>query len=414
MGNLFDELARTLAAPMPRSRAVRLLAGSLVAAALPLARPGLEGAIAGSVRAAKCDDPGTCGNPLFPKVCGCDFLAGCYRDCCAPDETCCKRPNPNGGGPPCEKACCPKGTRCGDPAAGEPVCVKACEGTPCGSGCCEDGQYCCNRTFSLKAPHCCEYEESLKDACKDTEVTTIILTIALGAGAALTGGLVAIAFAGAATGVGLGGVGAKICGDDPPDPKYKELFRPRFPRLTPVRAGADITVAAAAGLNRMIENRSRAGAYMIAWIRSIEKAQGADRDADKTWARRHRMAAAGFAREAAKALERDTALSTTARQALQASGFTETATTIAKARRYQRRVGVAGLPPELARALAASGVGAARIAAYKNAIVSLDPKLVEGVGVFGNITDPRLSQANTRMISTLRRSARTLVKGGGP
>jgi hypothetical protein len=411
MSQFLDELARTLAKPMPRSRAVRLFAGALVAAAVPMARPGLKGATAGSLHPATCDDPGTCSNPSFPKVCGCDFLAGCYRDCCAPGDTCCKRPNPSGTGPPCEKACCPKGTRCGDPAAGEPICVAGCEGTSCGTTCCKEGEYCCSRTFSFKAPHCCEYEDAKKDACKDIEVTTIILAIALGGAAALTGGLAAIAFAGLAAGVGLGGVGAKICGDDPPDPKYKQLFKPHIPRLAPVRAGDGITAASATALNRVIENRVRAGAYTIAWIRSIEKAQGADKGGDKTWARRHRTAAAGYARAAATAFEHDRALSTTAQKALQAAGFADTGTTLAQAKQYQRRVRVAGLPAELARALAASDVGASRISAYRTAITRLDPKLVVGVGIFGNVTDPRLAEANTKLIKALRLSARTLAKG---
>ena len=385
MSQFFDELARTLAQPMPRRRAMRLLGGAFVGIAFP----------AGVARA-----------------------AGATHDCPAQNAFLCQCPSINGL---FYKLCCPNKTARGEvrvPLQGAAERLRAvlqklrpAQRPRCGDLCCKEGEFCCNRTFSLKAPHCCDYEEANKDACKDAEVTTIILAIALGGAAALTGGIAAVAIAGLAAGVGLGGVGAKICGDDPPDPKYKQLFRPYIPRLAPVRAGDGITAASATALNRVIENRVRAGAYSIAWIRSIEKAQGADKGGDKTWARRHRTAAAGYARAAATALEHDRALSTTAQRALQAAGFVDSGTTLAQTKRVPAKVKVAGLPTELARALEASDVGASRISAYRTAITRLDPKLVEGVGIFGNITDPRLSEATTKLIKTLRLSARTLAKG---
>jgi hypothetical protein len=89
---------------LPRSRALRIIGGALLSASVPLARPGLRPAGAASFRANSCSDPGTCANPAFPKVCGCNFLAGCYRDCCGPSDVCgIFPPSSTGTGPPCEK-----------------------------------------------------------------------------------------------------------------------------------------------------------------------------------------------------------------------------------------------------------------------------------------------------------------------
>jgi hypothetical protein len=279
----------------------------------------------------------------------------------------------------------------------------------CGNLCCASNEYCCERFFSAKAPHCCDYEEATKDVWKDSEVASILLVVALGAAAVFTGGLAAIALAGLATGVGLGGYVSKIAGDDPPDPRYKELFRPRVPRVAPVpREG--LSPAAAQALDRVIANRLRSGAYALAWIRSIEKAQGADRARDKTWARRHRKAASGYAREAATTLERDKSLSTVALRELERGGFVDTGVTLAQARQWQQQVRQRGLPGETTRVLRAAGGDGARIAAYRTAVSRLDPKLVVGVGVFGNLTDQRLADANAKMVKALRESARRLGK----
>lgn len=151
MSEFLDELARTLAKPMPRSRVVRVLGGSILAAVFPLARPGLRPAGAATLHRGSCGDPGTCANPSFPKVCGCDFLAGCYRDCCDPKtQICCTWKRAGGPGrPPCEKICCPKGTRCGSGEPGD-VCVPLCP-TRCGEKCCQKGEYCADPRRSL----CC-------------------------------------------------------------------------------------------------------------------------------------------------------------------------------------------------------------------------------------------------------------------
>ncbi len=387
MSDFLDELARTMVRPMPRSRVLRLIGGVFAGMAVPAA----------TARAA----PSTHNCPQLGMVlCQCPSINGLFfKLCCWSNEACtCDIPH--------QATCCHKpkvwdGSKCVEDCAGGQ--------TKCGERCCDASEYCCERFFSAKAPHCCDYEEAEKDAWKDSEVASILLVIALGAAAVFTGGLAAIALAGLATGAGLGGFFSKIAGDDPPDPRYKELFRPRVPRVAPVpREG--LSPAAAQALDRVIANRLRSGAYGLAWIRSIEKAQGAERARDKTWAKRQRKAAAGYAREAARTLERDKSLSTVALRELELGGFVDTGVTLAQARQWQQRVRQQGLPAETTRALRAAGGDEARIAAYRTAVSRLDPNLVAGVGVFGNLTDQRLAGANAKMVEALRESARTLVK----
>ena len=158
MSELLDELARALAGPMPRSRALRVLGGALVTAVVPAVRPGrLRAAV--SLRPTTCGDPRTCANTNFPNVCGCDFLAGCYRDCCAADQICCTWSRGGGGpGPPCEKACCGKDERCG---IAERSCICA---NSCGSKCCTQDEFCANQALQL----CCKKgQEACGGVCCD-------------------------------------------------------------------------------------------------------------------------------------------------------------------------------------------------------------------------------------------------------
>jgi hypothetical protein len=415
--HFFDDLARILAEPMPRRRAVRLLGATLVAAAVPGVRTGP----ALARRTARCDggcgedvracprvvnlgigEPLCCGSPARQFRCGGNPSAPTCVDTC-PDGIPCQGPPDSTG---CSTFNCCNRFQFSGCVDGE--CIPNCnEGqSQCGKNCCDGAEYCCDRIFTQKSPFCCGAEDAFKEPWKDAEVASMIALVALAALAVATGGLAAIAIAGLAAGAGLGGVAAKIAGDDPPDPRYKELFRPRVPRVASVRPGDGVTPAAARALDHLIANRLRAGAYILAWIRSIEKAQGADKARDKSWAQRHRKAAAGYAREAATTLERDKSLSTVARRELERGGFVDTGVTLGQARQWQQLVRQRGLPGETTRVLRAAGVDDARIAGFRAAVSRLDTKLAAGVGVFGSLTDQRLAAANTATIKALRRAAR--------
>jgi hypothetical protein len=156
----------------------------------------------------------------------------------------------------------------------------------------------------------------------------------------------------------------------------------------------------------LIANRLRSGAYVLAYIRSIEKAQGAEKAGDKTWSKRQRQAAAGYAREAARTLERDRSLSTAALRELKRGGFIDTAVTRDQARAWQNGVRQRGLPAETVRVLRAAGVDEPRLAAFRTAVAHLDLNLVSGVGAFGSLSDHRLAAADAATIKALRKAAR--------
>ena len=433
--HFFDDLARTLAEPMPRHRAVRVVGASLAALAVPGVSSGV--ARAATTRFGLCPQgsgrrqcwtspdwlpgrpdpqPYCCKFPPQQWSCGDeDNGYACRNQCPGVNPVLRKRQVPTWSsatypdGSPRRYNCCPLPDF--EPHEGE--CLGTCTFTHgpgtyrCGADCCPDSQSCCDRVFTFKDPYCCSYEEALKGAGEDTEQAGGLAALALiGVGLVVaTGGLGAIVVAGLAIGVGLGALAGKVIADDPPDPKYKKLFRPRVPQVAPVpREG--LSPAAARALDRLIANRLRAGAYAIAYIRSIEKAQGAEKARDNAWARRHRKAAAGYAREAARTLERDRSLSTVALRELQREGFVDTGVSLAQVRQAQQRIRQRGLPVEMTRALRFAGVDDARIAAYRTAVSQLNPKLAVGVGAFGAVTDRRLADANAAMVKALRRAAR--------
>ena len=165
----FDDLARTLASPMPRRRALRLAGAALVTAAIPTLRPR-------SAFASPCgpDTPcsSVCNSPPHVGACGTDETNSCgqvrcrIQGCLLPGDQCCRA----AGGDPwiCPKdtecgkvrsnciAKCPSGQKCGDNCCVPPdeECVDGecvpCR-TRCGGTCCEDGKVCVNPRAGL----CC-------------------------------------------------------------------------------------------------------------------------------------------------------------------------------------------------------------------------------------------------------------------
>jgi hypothetical protein len=160
---VFDDLARALAEPMPRRRALRLIGGALATAAAPA----LLAPRKASARSAACPGPGACAPGQtyaeFPVLEGC-MVACCDpgyspcvgrygSKCCFPNEVC---TDPNIAKCECAPqylcgpACCQPGQRC--EAA---VCVADCPPgvTACGGKCCKSGEKCCPSTAT--APSRC-------------------------------------------------------------------------------------------------------------------------------------------------------------------------------------------------------------------------------------------------------------------
>jgi hypothetical protein len=127
MSELLDELARTLARPVPRRRAVRMLAGVVVGAAVTAVRV-----------------------PQAP--------ARTERMTCDPGFILCKDVCPSVNGLFYGQLCCPPGTKCGcaPPPNGATLCVDNCQ-NECGSKCCATGEFCASENSSL----CCQEGQSL-------------------------------------------------------------------------------------------------------------------------------------------------------------------------------------------------------------------------------------------------------------
>ncbi len=156
MTDFLDDLARTMAKPMPRSRAVRALGGALVAVAVggPLwPRAASGGRHRPAVGTQPCQKD--CSGPLpVPCICPGPNPAYCFETCGVAGSTCCCLKNSSGQ--PTGAVACPPGTRCGRPGESNCPCV-----TRCGQRCCSSGEYCGNAKQSL----CCK---TGRQACGDT------------------------------------------------------------------------------------------------------------------------------------------------------------------------------------------------------------------------------------------------------
>lgn len=153
MSNRLDDVARVLATPMPRGRALRLAVGALAAVALP--GVGARVARAGITRGAGTCPPGgqlTCAEQFGKDVSECCSRpipgSGNYT-CCPPGQcfysettnTCCPKDFQCGKG-----GCCSEGERCVNEK-----CVRCDSDKVCGKECCEESETCVNPAKSM----CC-------------------------------------------------------------------------------------------------------------------------------------------------------------------------------------------------------------------------------------------------------------------
>lgn len=173
MSEFLDDLARSMARPMPRRRALGLVGGALLTVATPalLSKPARASTAvpqactgcgvahgAGCVLNMKCGSKGARG---FPVCCTVKGYLGPFKN---PEGGLCAQAggqlNPPGG----LACCCPAGTRCGVPP-GEPICVAEC--IKCGLDCCKPGEHCANFAQKLCCkkletgcgPRCCKRNE---------------------------------------------------------------------------------------------------------------------------------------------------------------------------------------------------------------------------------------------------------------
>jgi hypothetical protein len=407
-----DEFARWLASPVSRRSALRLGAGAFAMALVPL-RP--RTAFAQGTAFAQTDDITCSPDTQF-----------CRAYTCPSGTTCCPTPDnhlhnvycPSG---PCCNPCSPSSSQCdgngncvAGPVANDCPCTAASGGVVCGSDCCRNGQVCCHTFFASSADHCCTPDQQWKGGCGDViQESYIAGAVKQVAAAELLGGrgnnlhiVVQIVVGGVAQYFSANGYG--ICADDPPDPNFQGIYVPKVPRLPRAPAGPGLTSKAARALRRMSANYVRFAAYMIAWIRSMEKAQGAEQANDDGWARRHHAAAAKYARTAATALGRDHELRTEARRALNRAGFRDLKVTSAQVRKMQHEIKAHGLPHQMEKILREAKVDAKQRQALRHGLLQLNPKAVAHFGLFGELDDKRFQQANAAMVKSMRQSADSL------
>lgn len=135
--SLFDDLARTLATPMPRRRALRLIGSAVAVAALPGFR----------ARPARARAKSTCGPGREP--CSGNGLELCMQ---AGGVCCYYSPEASGVEPWGLLVGCRPGYRCGTGKVGE-RCIANCPNDKvCGDACCKDRQFCGSPKRSL----CCK------------------------------------------------------------------------------------------------------------------------------------------------------------------------------------------------------------------------------------------------------------------
>ena len=165
MTDFLDDLARSLAKPMPRHRALRMFGGALVSIAVPGAlRPPMAWASpAGTTLTTQCNP--SCGGNR-PLKCVCPAKGGCFIGGCGEvGSTCCCFEESNAGIP--GAVVCPPGTRCGG-GKGKPNCVCL---RPCGDTCCKVGETCADPDLG----YCCTASETpcrggkTVNCCKPTE-----------------------------------------------------------------------------------------------------------------------------------------------------------------------------------------------------------------------------------------------------
>jgi hypothetical protein len=144
-GKILDDLARTLATPMPRRKAVRAIGATLAMGAFQMLRPKVVSAYQGDHPCPPVPDP--CA-PSGQKACcvvmgpyNSRHMAGCYNPA---TEVCCV--GANGSPPPMDRMSwvCPKGAPCAGKFDPNAKCGKPCArgDVICGTACCKPGSFC--------------------------------------------------------------------------------------------------------------------------------------------------------------------------------------------------------------------------------------------------------------------------------
>jgi hypothetical protein len=191
---------------------------------------------------------------------------------------------------------------------------------------------------------------------------------------------------------------------DPPDPSYKGLATPRFPKPTLLKAAGGITAGEAAAANALLTNTARMVGLDRAFLTSLERAQGAYAARDLVWLRKQSAQASKLARAEAKTLDARPGLEQAVGKAMAAARHTQSVTA-AQVRAAQK----AGLPRALVALLRSFGVNASELATFRRQLASVSPATVAGP-VSSKWGTPALARAERTTAKLLRTLAGRLDK----
>lgn len=421
---LFDGLARSLAEPMPRRRALRTLATGFAAAAVP-------GAFARRAFAASppapCSGGGTfCGNvnplgkvgynigcclgaPGETRTVCCPGIPGVVGSLCCPTGYTCGNTHANApencicrSRVVCQGRCCQPGEYCQSQFIGDDFCEKRCPHTgneKCNGVCCTDNETCgffgcsCKSGFvSAGAGTCVLPREDPGDPKPGFNPIRDMLNL-MGQTAASRGGgrhaarartaqsgaagvdaaldaLAAVNGQGAAAMLAIRG-GAR-------DPGFKlkvSVVRVRPPVLA---AGPGLDAGSAAALSRLLAAEASAHALIAAMAKALWRARAAHARHDRAAARRQMRAAAAFAGQAVTALKGVQALRTAAAKALVSGGVSEVHAFDSGVTAFLASVQARGLPASLSAPMGRLGVGSADLRRLRAGL--LDQSMTAAVG----------------------------------
>ncbi len=442
----FDNLARTLASPMPRRRALRLTGAALVAAAVPGLRP--RSALGASrdcgTKSTPCSSlclltnpKGACGIPIFndcnQELCHVG-LAGCIR----PDQVCCPvAPDP---------WYCEKGQECGTKpgqcitkwycqkqSLGTDFCDQICKETghdKCIGVCCTKNETCGFFGCSCKSGYvsagngtCTEPKNDpgepkpgwnlfsgWRDTFGQTAATHGGKRYLIAGGEVPAGSVTPVAALRALAAVNAQGAAAMLSiRFGKPDPAYAQKVTPS--RATPptVSAGAGLDAASAAALNKLLVAEARAHSLIGAMAKALWRARAAHDAKNPTAASEQLRSSAAFAAQAASALGRVQDLRTGAAAALTAAGVSEVLSTEDGVAAVFAAVRSRGIARALGAPLGKLGVGSAdlkRLSTYtleRSVASAVGPVLIAPLADPSRATDLKSLVAELSKYSTRAR-----------
>jgi hypothetical protein len=453
--DLFDDLARVLAKPMPRRKALRMLAVGLAAAAAP-------GITTRRARAADqpppCSQGGKfCGNvdPLGKK----GYNIGCCLGAGGDTRTVCCPGIPGVIG----SLCCPTGYTCGNTHAGSTENCKCSSAVVCGGKCCKKGEYCETRLldedtceklcpdgshkcvgvcctgletcgfFGCKCKsglvecgtgRCCQPKDDAGDPKPGFNPFRSMFNMIGQSSAAHGGGSKRAVFArparsgstavdaldalAAVNGQGAAAILAIRGGKR--DPAFQQKVT--VARATPptLSAGAGLDARSVAALNELLVVQARANALIAAMAKALWRSRAAHAKHNRAAAKRQLRASATFAGQAVTALKRIQALRTAAANAMTAGGVSEVLAFEDEVTAFIASVQSSGIPASLSTPMRELGVGSADLERLRAGVIGRTVASAAGPVLIAPLRNPGRAIELKALISALSKFSKRARK----